>query len=373
MASTSQKLFLSILALSFLLFGFAPQRINAHPLKICNFDQIYQLGDSISDTGNLIREFPIGTSSSFSRLPYGETFFNKATGRCSNGLLMIDYIAMAAGLPFLQAYKNIEADFRHGVNFAVAGSTALPSEVLANKHIFSPVTTSSLNVQLDWMSSHFNSICLNDKDCAEKLKNALFMVGEIGGNDYNYAIFQGKTMEELRNMVPEVVSTIIGAVKKTMSFGATRIVVPGNFPIGCLPIYQTAFKTNVSEAYDQNQCLKQLNEFATYHNEQLQEAVFNLKQEKPNAIIVYGDYYNAYEFLLEFARFHGFNTQEACCGIGGKYNFNMTRMCGAPDVPVCSNPNEYMSWDGVHLTQEGYKIMASWLVHDIFRKLQCHF
>lgn len=35
-----------------------------------------------------------------------------------------------------------------------------------------------------------------------------------------------------------------------------------------------------------------------YHNMVLQAALFHLKQEKPNAIIVYGDYYNAYEFLL---------------------------------------------------------------------------
>lgn len=50
-------------------------------------------------------------------------------------------------------------------------------------------------------------------DCVEKLQNALFMVGEIGGNDYNYAIFQGKTMEELRSMVPDVVAAIIDAAR----------------------------------------------------------------------------------------------------------------------------------------------------------------
>ncbi|KAK4492945.1 hypothetical protein RD792_000272 [Penstemon davidsonii] len=371
MSSTSEKILNSILVITFLFFmTYVPHHNNAHPLEICQLDQIYQLGDSISDTGNLVREIPIGASSAFSRLPYGETFFKNATGRCSNGLLLIDYIAMAAGLPFVPPYKNTDADFRYGVNFAVAGSTALPSENLASKNIFSPMTTSSLNVQLEWMSSYFNSICLKDRDCGVKLQNALFMVGEIGGNDYNYAIFQGKSMDELKNMVPEVVDTIIQAVKKVISFGATRVVVPGNLPIGCLPIYQTAFQTNISKSYDDNQCLKELNGFAMYHNEQLQQALVNLKQEKPNAIIIYGDYYNAYQFLHEYASSRLIDTQKACCGIGGKYNFNMTRMCGAPNVPVCSNPNGFMSWDGVHLTQEGYKIMAGWLVHNIFRELE---
>ncbi|KAL2945199.1 hypothetical protein RDABS01_022910 [Bienertia sinuspersici] len=52
---------------------------------------IYQFGDSISDTGNLIREDP---SNSIANLPYGQTFFHKSTGRASNGLLMIDFFCM---------------------------------------------------------------------------------------------------------------------------------------------------------------------------------------------------------------------------------------------------------------------------------------
>ncbi|KAK4439687.1 GDSL esterase/lipase [Sesamum alatum] len=266
------------------LFWCAPECTNAHPLKICKFDQIYQLGDSISDTGNLIREVPIGAATPFARLPYGETFFKNATGRCSNGLLMIDYIAMAAGLPLLPPYKKLDGadDVEHGVNFAVAGSTALPSQVLAARNIYSPVTTSSLNVQLDWMFTHLRSnICIHHKDCVEKLQNALFMVGEIGGNDYNYAIFQGKTMEELRSMVPDVVATIIYAARRVIEIGGKRVVIPGNFPIGCLPIYKTAFQTNISAAYDKKQCLKNLNEFAKYHNEELQKPSTNSNKTSP--------------------------------------------------------------------------------------------
>lgn len=70
---------------------------------------------------------------------------------------------MAAGLPFLNAYKNTATDFSHGANFAVVGSTALPVRVLAAKNVLSPVTPSSLSVQLEWMSTHFNSICHTDK------------------------------------------------------------------------------------------------------------------------------------------------------------------------------------------------------------------
>lgn len=94
-------------------------------------------------------------------------------------------------------------------------------------------------------------------------------------------------------------------LQKVINVGAKRVVIPGNFPIGCLPIYKTAFQSNISAAYDENQCLKHLNEFAEYHNEELQEAIHTLKQEKPNAVIVYGDYYSAYQFLLQLATSQG--------------------------------------------------------------------
>ena len=90
MATT--RLVLSLVLVYLLLFQ--PHPSDANPLKVCHFDQIYQLGDSISDTGNLIRETPIGAATAFAKLPYGETFFKNATGRCSNGLLMIDYLGI---------------------------------------------------------------------------------------------------------------------------------------------------------------------------------------------------------------------------------------------------------------------------------------
>ncbi|GFZ07072.1 hypothetical protein Acr_19g0000090 [Actinidia rufa] len=300
-------------------------------------------------TGNLIRETPIGAATAFAKLPYGETFFKKATGRCSNGLLMIDYFAIAAGLPLLNPYKNTDASFSHGANFAVAGSTALPVEVLARKNISTMVTSSSLGVQLDWMFTHFNSICHTDR---------------------------GKTMEEVESMVPDVVRVIKEAVRRVIHYGAVRVVVPGNFPIGCMPIYLTAFQTNDSAAYDEHHCLKQLNNLSVYHNNQLQAAIEELKREYPNVVILYGDYYHAFQWLFSRSAYLGFDTttaQKACCGIGGDYDFSLPRMCGAPGVPVCPNPNKLISWDGVHLTQKAYKIMAGWLIHDILPKLQCSF
>ncbi|KAK6232512.1 hypothetical protein SCA6_002585 [Theobroma cacao] len=345
----------------------------AYILSTCKFDAIHQVGDSISDTGNYIQENP---SSVYARLPYGETFFKKATGRCSNGLLMIDYLALSAEIPFLDAYLNKDGLFDHGVNFAVAGATALSVEVLSKRNISSVPTNKSLSNQLDWMFSYFNRTCRYDKDCFIKNGRALFMVGEIGGNDYNYAFQIGNlTLEEVEAMVPEVVEAIKYAVKRVIGYGATRLVVPGNFPIGCFPVYLTKFQTNDTTAYDDLHCLKYLNNISIYHNDLLQQAIEELKEEHPNVIIVYGNYYTAFQWLLSKANLLGFDptsVQKACCGIGGKYNFDPSRWCAKyPEVTVCLNPDERLSWDGVHLTQRAYELMAAWLIRDIYPKLQC--
>ena len=65
----------------------------------------------------------------------------------------------------------------------------------------------------NWLIRLLLTTCVELTDCIEKLKNALFMVGEIGGNDYNYALFQGKTMEEVESLVPDVVRVIKDAVR----------------------------------------------------------------------------------------------------------------------------------------------------------------
>ncbi|XP_021750632.1 acetylajmalan esterase-like [Chenopodium quinoa] len=344
-------------------------RLNALPQQIPKVDAIYQFGDSISDTGNLVRESPIGEHTTFARLPYGQTFFHKPTGRCSNGLLMIDFIAKYFKLPFLDAYLNEAGNFAHGVNFAVAGSTALDSSTLAAKNITSPVTQSSLSVQLGWFRSHLQTLCPNDlKDCKAKLANALFII-ETGGNDFNYAFFGRKTMEEVQQMVDEVIQAITNSVKDVINLGATKVVVPGNFAIGCMPIYLSTFKANDSNMYDELHCLKGLNGFATFQNDRLQEALKELQGQYPNVAIVYADYFNALKGLIQNAASHGFeenDVQKTCCGIGdNEYNFNLTRMCGNNGVPVCRDPSKLVSWDGVHMTQHAYRVMAKELFKEI--------
>ena len=57
------------------------------------YESIFNFGDSLSDTGNFLLSgaiaFPV-----IGKLPYGETFFQHATGRCSDGRLVVDFIGI---------------------------------------------------------------------------------------------------------------------------------------------------------------------------------------------------------------------------------------------------------------------------------------
>ncbi|XP_074280782.1 GDSL esterase/lipase At5g03980-like isoform X2 [Silene latifolia] len=330
-------------------------------------EAIYQFGDSISDTGNYAHDQPL---SNFNQFPYGETYFHRPAGRCSDGLLMVDYFAKFLKLPLLDAYLNKDGNFTHGVNFAVTGASALNDTRLVSKYnVVSTTTNHSLSVQLGWFKSHLNSICSNASECKKELAKGLFLMGEIGGNDYNFVFFQGKPISIAYQMVPEVVDAIRAAIKEIINLGATRIVVPGNFPVGCMTVFLAIFKSNDATMYDDHKCLKYLNKFAKYHNNQLQKAIRGLEKDYPNATIVYADYYTAFTEALQHPPYHGFERSvihRACCGEGdNEYNFNFGRLCGNKGVPACENPQHHISWDGIHLTQHAYRVMANWLMRNI--------
>ncbi|VAI91294.1 unnamed protein product [Triticum turgidum subsp. durum] len=319
---------------------------------------IYSLGDSITDTGNLAKEAPPGAFETIKHLPYGVTF-GRPTGRCSDGLLMIDFLAQDMGLPFLNPYLAKNRSFDHGVNFAVAGATAMDPDDQSNR-------TFSLKLQLRWFKDFMKSSFDTDEEIRKRLQSSLVLVGEIGGNDYNYALFGNKSVSEVEKLIPAVVQTIIDATKEVLDMGASRVIVPGNFPIGCLPSYLTAMAVPEPSAYDSTACLKDLNLFAAKHNAQLQRAVAGLRASYPDAAIAYADYFNSFLSLLKGAPALGFDensTHTACCGAGGRYNYDETRMCGVEGTAACADPSAYVSWDGIHMTQAAYKAMSRLIYH----------
>ncbi|PHT33070.1 hypothetical protein CQW23_29407 [Capsicum baccatum] len=343
-------------------------------LTKCCITSLFQLGDSIADAGNVIR---IPGASLLARAygpPYGETFFNKPTGRFSDGRIIADYIASSLNLPFLNAYLDKSGvSFSQGVNFAVAGATAMNTSFLAERNVGVVPYNVPLPTQLEWLKSHLQSTC--GIHCKPTLRNSLIVLGEFGGVDYWNSFSQNKAETEIRTYVPFIIDGILNAVRELIQLGSTRILVPGVFPFGCLSAYLTRFPDTNPNAYDQYGCLRSYNRFATYHNIELKRALENIQCEFPHINIVYGDYYGAFRTIFRFAPWLGFNPStlvSACCGGGGRYNFNFSAGCGSPSVSACPNPAQYVNWDGLHLTDEAYRRISNIIINNMLPKFGCY-
>lgn len=175
----------------------ASTKVSSHPFK-----KIYAFGDSFTDTGNTgtVSNGPSGFGH-VSNPPYGITFFHHPTNRYSDGRLVIDFIAESLALPYLQPYRNIvsnasTSDASHGVNFAVAGSTAINYDFFVKNNLTLDITPQSILSQLNW----FNKFLETQGSKATTFDDALFWVGEIGVNDYAYTLgsaIPGDTIQKL--------------------------------------------------------------------------------------------------------------------------------------------------------------------------------
>lgn len=59
----------------------------------------------------------------------------------------------------------------------------------------------------------------------------------------------------------------------------------------------------------------------------------------------------------------GFTGLKTCCGMGDPYNCNASTLCGNPGVIACDDPSQYISWDGIHLTEAAYRFIADGLIN----------
>ncbi|XP_010915609.2 GDSL esterase/lipase At5g45910 [Elaeis guineensis] len=328
------------------------------------YTSIFNFGDSLSDTGNLLI---LNASAPIGRLPYGMTFFGRPTGRFSDGRLIIDFIAEAFGLPFLPPSLARGQDFRHGADFAVSGATALDIEFFRRRGLGAVARVNqSLGVQLRWFEELKPSLCNSTRSCKDYFSKSLFMVGEIGGNDYNVPLSVKRSLKEVRSYVPKVIETVSMAIERLIEHGAVDLVVPGNPPIGCYGAFLTLYESPNKEDYDpRTGCLKKLNDLMRYHNKLLRRLLEQLRIKYPRLRFTYADYYGAAIRLARHPKRYGFSNgvSRACCGGGGPYNFNSTVICGQPGYNVCKDPSTYVSWDGIHSTEAAHRSIAMGLLH----------
>uniref|UniRef100_A0A0C9S520 TSA: Wollemia nobilis Ref_Wollemi_Transcript_13455_1450 transcribed RNA sequence n=1 Tax=Wollemia nobilis TaxID=56998 RepID=A0A0C9S520_9CONI len=335
---------------------------------------IYSFGDSLTDTGNLLSL--ISSPALFAPikyLPYGETYFQKPTGRSSDGRLLVDFLAEACELPYLPPSLDKDANFNSGVNFAVAGATANNASFFVQRDITINIPPWSLDTQIQAFKYFKKFYCDRTPDCKDHFENALFLVGEIGGNDYNYLFLEGSSMEEIKIFVPFVVQRIRAAIETLIQENAKKFIVPGNLPIGCSPSYLSLYQSNSSSDFDSIGCLINFNNFSQYGNNLLQTMLKDVQKQYPNVSIVYADYYSAAMEIFKNPWKYGFQCDilRVCCGKGGKYNYSPPLSCDL-NAALCTNPNQYFHWDGIHPTEAAYRTIANMFLHGTFTTPPLH-
>ncbi|KAL3641784.1 hypothetical protein CASFOL_012599 [Castilleja foliolosa] len=347
--------------------------ITSSQANTCPFQYLYHFGDGVTDVGNSIKVLPWGPSLPAARLPYGQTFPGQPTGRWGDGRIDFDYAAADFGFPTITPYLSSNSSSSNGVIFSVARSPVLDHMFFKSRGVKIPPYAVPLSVQLSWFKTHLKSVCSTKTECANRLANSLILMGDIEGNDIGYALVQKKSIKQVQTYVPYVTKALISATREVIKMGAKQIIIPGNAPIGCFPYILTALKTNDRSAYDDLGCLKSVNDLIIFKNNDLQQAIANLRIEFPNVSILYGPMINGVRQILTETSTgpYGDITLKACCGVGGKYNYDSKRFCGSKGVPVCSNPDKYIFWDGLHFTQEASARIERILIQPALVTLNC--
>ncbi|XP_038714985.1 uncharacterized protein LOC120008668 [Tripterygium wilfordii] len=355
------------------------------PLQSCDFQAIFNFGDSNSDTGAIAATpfLPPPT------VPNGQTFFHMPSGRYSDGRLIIDFIAQSFGLPYLSSYlDSLGTNFLHGANFAAGGATIIPFP--------NPLVPLYLTMQY----RQFEQFRLRSQIIREKggifasmmpkeeyFSNALYTF-DIGQNDIGGKLFLADmSIQQINASIPHVINEFIANVKNIYKLGGRSFWIHNTGPIGCLPTFLTI--SNSIEMDDVG-CAKPYNGLAQYFNYKLKESILQLRKDFEDVAITYVDVYSVKYSLFKEPTKYGFEFPlVVCCGYGGKYNFSLSAGCGTtltinnaqtslgscedPEaankfvfyqsndtqifVGSCEHPDVRVSWDGTHYTEAANKFV----------------
>ncbi|CAA0816475.1 GDSL esterase/lipase [Striga hermonthica] len=325
-----------------------------------HFKKIYAFGDSYTDTGNTRSNTGPSGFMFVSNPPYGSTYFRRPTNRYSDGRLVIDFVARALSLPFLPPYLDRATRASpSGLNFAVAGSTAIAHSFFVKNNLTLNITPQSLGTQLAWFEKFLEGKGCRDSystpaACEGLFGDTLIWVGEIGANDYAYSFGSTVTSETVQRLAITSVNAFLQAILKK---GAKHVVVQGLPPTGCLTL---SMYLAPPEDRDSTGCVGSANLQSQAHNTALKSRLDILRKQFPKSVIAYADYYNAYANIVKNPSKYGLREiYKACCGYGGgAYNFDYFHACGSPSSGSCANPSKFVNWDGVHLTEAMYRAVA---------------
>ncbi|CAL4916512.1 unnamed protein product [Urochloa decumbens] len=329
------------------------------------YTRVFAFGNSLTDTGNAAI-FPVTAGGPFTQPPYGETYFGHPNGRSSDGRLIIDFLVKKLKVPEPTPYLagRTAADFLNGTNFAVGGATALEKAFLASKGITSFVPI-SLSNETTWFQNVVQLLMNSSSDIEHRkiMARSVFYAGEIGVNDYFFALSSNSSINLAVSLVPHIIGAIRSALTAMITAGARTVVVTGMLPIGCEPQQLALFPGGPGDSDPATGCIKRFNDVAQLHNLALKRMLGELRLAHPgrSLSLLYADIYSPVVRAVASPAAYGFGSRPlaACCGGGGgPYNFNFTAFCGTPASTACADPSKSISWDGIHFTEAANRFIT---------------
>ncbi|KAL7246423.1 hypothetical protein ACSBR2_001510 [Camellia fascicularis] len=265
------------------------------------------------------------------------------------------------GAAILNPYLNAigAPSFRNGCNFAASSCTVLP----ATAQFDCPF---SFGIQVSQFL-RLKAEVLRLQSKKDYFNKGLYMF-DIGQNDLRVD-YDSMSLDQVLAFIQTILAGIktnrILVPQKLYEEGAWNIWVHNMGPHGCLAKIIAKYGTDPSKL-DEHGCLSSHNQAAKIFNLQLHELCRKLQSQYSEANITYSDIFAIkFDLIVNCSRCGFKQPIMACCGYGGP-PLNCDIMCSQTKVlngrsvtaKACDDSAEYVSWDGVHLTEAANRYIS---------------
>ncbi|KAJ1413961.1 SGNH hydrolase superfamily [Sesbania bispinosa] len=330
----------------FLSFVFSLLLSPSHTLTLA--PALYVFGDSLLDSGNN-NLLPTVARANF--LPYGLDSTKGPTGRFTNGRTVADFIAEYLGLPYSPPYMSLEVPKSlTGINYASGSCGILPeSGNILGKclNLREQINLFERTVKRDLPRKLKNSTLLS-----EHLSKSIYIFS-VGSNDYINNYLETKFYDTSKRYLPQpfaqlLIHNLSHQLERLYNLGARKVVMFEIGPIGCIPAIS---RTHAHKG----DCMEETNQIVSYFNKRLTPMLQNLTSSLPGSIFVLGRANSlGYDIIKNPSNYGLRDGSNPCCITWG----NGTSGC-IPLSKACQNSNKHVFWDGYHLTEAVYSVMAS--------------
>ncbi|KAF3327260.1 GDSL esterase/lipase [Carex littledalei] len=330
-----------LLGLLFPLLLFSDPMGTASPTAAPPTSSLFVLGDSTANCRD---------NSRYTAL----LWFNFSVPSCSNRLLP-DFIAKKMGLlpppPFhtLTGSSNFTASVW---NFGTPQGT-----ILSSTNSFSSPTLSWQVRQVE-EAIQLLQLQYGPRTAPQVASSALYLLS-FGTDDYMRILRRQSEVSSSpkyrrHKLGPLLVTHMVRAIKDLYYEDARRIAVIGLGPIGCAP--HVMLHRSRSSGLDRRNCVVDVNDLVEGYNAILETRLQNLRNDLPNAQILFCDVYKGILEIISNPKIYGFeNVQDPCCRVGPLTGVP----CKAKDM-ACVEPHRHVWWDSYSTTEVVNSLLADW-------------